>query len=98
VQFTAVASAPAIYTNPRAGGSCRVDPSSLVTEINEGNNTEQYADQHTNGDEHAHADGHADGYGDANGYGHADAEQYANQYANGHGHADAEQYANQYTN
>jgi CSLREA domain-containing protein len=38
VQFTATATAPATYANPRGGGSCSVDPSNVVVESNEANN------------------------------------------------------------
>jgi uncharacterized repeat protein (TIGR01451 family) len=39
VQFTATPSVAATYTNPRAGGTAKVDPNNNVVESNEANNT-----------------------------------------------------------
>ena len=39
ITFTATASAPGTFTNPRANGSASVDPANVVVENNESNNT-----------------------------------------------------------
>lgn len=39
VQFTAVAGAAGLYPNPRPDGTCQVDPSNLIEEADETNNT-----------------------------------------------------------
>ncbi len=39
VSFTATPSVAGSYTNPRSGGGCSVDPSNVVSESNENNNT-----------------------------------------------------------
>ena len=38
IKITVTPSVVATYTNPRAGGLCRVDPNNVVVETNEGNN------------------------------------------------------------